>query len=38
MSHHPQYNSAKVLLPFPILGMLLLMTIMYYGGLSNGFW
>lgn len=36
--HHPQHNSAKILLPFPMVGMLLLVAIMYYGGLSSGWW
>jgi hypothetical protein len=31
-------NSAKLLLPVVIMGMLLLMTIMYQGGMSGGFY
>jgi hypothetical protein len=31
-------NSAKLLLPILMIGMLLLMTIMYLGGMSNGFY
>lgn len=38
MSHHPQGNAAKLLLPVVILGMLALMTVMYFGGSSSGFW
>ena len=31
-------NSAKLLLPVVIMGMLLLMAIMYQGGMSAGFY
>ncbi len=31
-------NSAKLLLPIVMIGMLLLMTIMYNGGMSAGFY
>ena len=31
-------NSAKLLLPVVMFGMLILMSIMYYGGMSNGFY
>ncbi len=36
-SHEAPVNSAKLLLPVVIIGMLVLMCVMYYGGMSNGF-
>lgn len=35
--HEEPTNSAKLLLPVVMTGMLVLMSIMYYGGMSNGF-
>lgn len=38
--HHDEtpINSAKLLLPVVMFGMLVLIAIMYYGGISNGFY
>lgn len=37
LSHDTPVNSAKLLLPVVIIGMLLLVCVMYFGGMSNGF-
>lgn len=36
--HDTPVNSAKLLLPVVIMGMLLLMLIMYFGGMNAGFY
>ena len=37
-SHDEPVNSAKLLLPVVILGMLILVCVMYFGGMSDGFY
>lgn len=37
-SHDAPVNSAKLLLPIVICGMLVLMCVMYFGGMSSGFY
>lgn len=38
VSHHPSSNTAITCLPVAILGLLTLMTVMYFGATSSGFY